>query len=164
LKDKNRTQPRLPLIQYAALPVRASDEHGFEVLLITSRHAGRWIIPKGWPKRGLSPHGTAAAEAFEEAGVVGEIAPRSIGSFTYQKWIMRDTAAACSVDVFLMHVTEQLAEWPEQHQRRQQWCVPGRAAGLVDAPELSDLIRAVARRWSEPRGAVAAAKRYGLAK
>jgi 8-oxo-dGTP pyrophosphatase MutT (NUDIX family) len=149
--DNNRGPP--PLVQYAALPVRASDKHGIEILLITSRRAGRWIIPKGWPKRGLTPRGTAAAEAFEEAGVVGKIGPRSIGSFTYEKWLTRGTVAACSVDVFLMQVTEQLNEWPEQHQRQHAWCSPSRAARLVEQRELSALIRSVAKSWAEPRPA-----------
>ena len=40
-----------------------------EVLLITSRDTGRWVIPKGWPIDGLAPAQTAAREAWEEAGV-----------------------------------------------------------------------------------------------
>ena len=37
-----------------------------EVMLVTSRETRRWIIPKGWPKKGKSPHHSAAREAFEE--------------------------------------------------------------------------------------------------
>jgi 8-oxo-dGTP pyrophosphatase MutT (NUDIX family) len=44
--------------------------------LVTSRETRRWIIPKGWPKKGKSPDHSAAREAFEEAGVVGAIAKR----------------------------------------------------------------------------------------
>ncbi len=67
-------------IQYAALPYRAKGKSVLEVMLITSRDTRRWIIPKGWPKHGLPPHATAAEEAFEEAGVVGKITERPIGS------------------------------------------------------------------------------------
>src|SRR5262249_33662947 len=42
-----------------------------EFMLVTSRETRRWIIPKGWPKRGKSPYRSAAREAFEEAGVIG---------------------------------------------------------------------------------------------
>lgn len=153
---QKRTASLLPLVQYAALPVRASEKHGIEVLLITSRRSRRWIIPKGWPKRGLSPHRSAAVEAFEEAGVVGKIVPRSVGSFTYDKWIMRGAAMPCSVDVFLMQVTEQMKEWPEQYQRKQRWCSPSRAARLVEQPELRGLIRTIAKAWMEPRRALRA--------
>jgi 8-oxo-dGTP pyrophosphatase MutT (NUDIX family) len=58
-------------IQYAALPYRARGKSELEVMLVTSRGSRRWIIPKGWPKRGIPAHDTAAKEAFEEAGVIG---------------------------------------------------------------------------------------------
>jgi 8-oxo-dGTP pyrophosphatase MutT (NUDIX family) len=58
-------------LQYGALPYRVSSEERAEFMLVTSRETRRWIIPKGWQKRGKSPHGSAAREAFEEAGVVG---------------------------------------------------------------------------------------------
>jgi len=52
-----------------------------EVLLVTSRDTGRWIIPKGWPIDGLSPAGTAQREAWEEAGVEGEVIEDGLGVF-----------------------------------------------------------------------------------
>ena len=51
-----------------------------EVLLITSRDTGRWVIPKGWPIAGLAPAETAAREAWEEAGVEGDIADDGLGN------------------------------------------------------------------------------------
>ena len=39
-----------------------------QVLLMTSRDTGRWIIPKGNIKPGASPSKAAVQEAFEEAG------------------------------------------------------------------------------------------------
>jgi 8-oxo-dGTP pyrophosphatase MutT (NUDIX family) len=56
-----------------------------EVLLVTSRDTRRWIIPKGWPQKGKAPHRAAAREAFEEAGVVGAVGRRPVGSFAYEK-------------------------------------------------------------------------------
>ncbi len=57
-----------PLKQIAALPY-VETERSSLVLLITTRGMGRWSIPKGWPKPGLSYPELAAREAFEEAGV-----------------------------------------------------------------------------------------------
>ena len=62
-----------------------------EVMLVTSRGSRRWIIPKGWPKRGILPHDMAAKEAFEEAGVIGKVSERSIGSYPYDKVLERAT-------------------------------------------------------------------------
>ncbi|MEX0281919.1 MAG: NUDIX hydrolase [Arenibacterium sp.] len=57
-----------------------------EYLLITSRDTRRWIIPKGWPVRGLDSHEAALKEAWEEAGVkTGNANRRPEGSYTYQK-------------------------------------------------------------------------------
>ena len=69
MRVTNKASAR-PNVQYAALPYRTSEASGVEVLLVTSRTTRRWIIPKGWPKRGMPPYDTAAREAFEEAGVV----------------------------------------------------------------------------------------------
>lgn len=39
-----------------------------EYLIVTSRRTGRWIFPKGQPEKNEPGWGTAAREAFEEAG------------------------------------------------------------------------------------------------
>ena len=44
---------REPRVQLAALPWRRTSGGDVEVLLITSRETRRWIIPKGWPMKGL---------------------------------------------------------------------------------------------------------------
>ena len=72
--------------QYAALPVRLSSDGRLEVLLLTSRETRRWVIPKGWPMRKLSPGAAAAREAYEEAGLKGTIvSEKPIGHYRYDK-------------------------------------------------------------------------------
>ncbi|HEX2018774.1 MAG TPA: NUDIX hydrolase, partial [Aurantimonas sp.] len=70
--------------QFAALPFR-TDADGVEVLLVTSRDTGRWVIPKGWPMKNRRPHRAAAIEAFEEAGVVGKASKVPMGTYDYDK-------------------------------------------------------------------------------
>ncbi len=72
-------------IQYGALPYRFTPDAALEVLLVTTRQTRRWIIPKGWPIKGLRPPKSAAREAFEEAGVHGKIGAKPLGAFTYDK-------------------------------------------------------------------------------
>ena len=55
-------------VQVAALCFRETDT-GKDVLLITSRGTGRWIVPKGWPIDGMGGSEAALREAWEEAGV-----------------------------------------------------------------------------------------------
>ena len=56
-------------------------------MLVTSRGRQRWIIPKGWPHKGRAPHRSAAREAFEEAGVVGKVRRRPVGTFSYRAFV-----------------------------------------------------------------------------
>ena len=57
-----------------------------QVLLITSRDTGRWIIPKGNIDAGATPAKAAQREAYEEAGVKGTITSLlPLGFYTYFK-------------------------------------------------------------------------------
>lgn len=126
--------------QYAALPWRDSGE-GREVLLISSRDSGRWVIPKGWPIRGLSPAETAAREAYEEAGVGGQMTKKPIGVFEYPKKFDGGKTQNCSVEVFGLEQMIQHPSWPEQGQRLLQWFSLREAANAVQEPKLKDIIR-----------------------
>ncbi|TIM18205.1 MAG: NUDIX domain-containing protein, partial [Mesorhizobium sp.] len=59
-------------LQVAALPWRDT-KHGIEIMLITSRDTGRWVLPKGWPEAKELLCEAAAREAGEEAGLRGTI-------------------------------------------------------------------------------------------
>ena len=52
--------------QFGALCYRMKQGEA-QVLMITSRRTGRWVIPKGWPIRGLKSDEAALQEAWEEA-------------------------------------------------------------------------------------------------
>ena len=125
--------------QYAALPfVKLAD--GIDVCLITSKETGRWIIPKGWPKKGMAPHELAALEAFEEAGLKGSSDPTAIGCFHYSKRLDDGSKVECEVSVFPMLVEYQAINWPEQQQRTAVWVRLEEAARLVNDQELSNLL------------------------
>jgi 8-oxo-dGTP pyrophosphatase MutT (NUDIX family) len=128
--------------QYAALPWRQAS--GFEILLITSRETRRWVIPKGWPMPGLSAAESAAQEAYEEAGIRGQMSSPAIGHYGYSKRLRGGARKRFRVDVFAMEVTEILDQWPEDHQRARQWLPPAEAVALVEEPELAALIRTFA--------------------
>lgn len=145
--------------QFAALPYR--DRHGLEILLLTSRETRRWVIPKGWPMKGLPPHGAAACEAIEEAGVVGRVSKKPIGRFEYIKRLTNGAPLHCSVDVFPLKVAKQLTHWPEQKERTARWFAPDEASELVDEPGLRALIlafKAIHARGDEKKKSAKAAK------
>jgi 8-oxo-dGTP pyrophosphatase MutT (NUDIX family) len=133
-----------PNLQYAALPFRRRADMHVEVMLITSRDTGRWLIPKGWPVPGLSPQGSAAREAQEEGGLVGRISDQAIGSFHYDKRLPDGSAVTCKVDVFALEVERQMGVWPERDERSRRWFAWEEAAEVVQEPELQTLIRSLA--------------------
>lgn len=128
-----------PKVQHGALPWRYVDGT-IEVMLVTSRDTGRWIIPKGWPHDGMSSARSAAQEAFEEAGITGAITKKTIGRFHYLKFIGDSDAIDCIVHVHALEVEEELSTWPEKSQRTRRWFLRPEAADLVDEPELRDVI------------------------
>ena len=129
--------------QCAALPF-AWDGDEVRVLLVTSRETRRWVLPKGWMEKRLSPHALAAKEAFEEAGVVGEVGRRTIGCYQYLKRGPRDRLTPCSVRVFPLRVERLLDTWPERRQRRRQWFGLAEAAMAVDEGGLVSLLLGLA--------------------
>jgi 8-oxo-dGTP pyrophosphatase MutT (NUDIX family) len=114
-----------------------------EVLLISSRETRRWVIPKGWPVYGLTPSAAAALEAFEEAGVEGQVSSEPMGSYSYEKRLKNGARLHCRVDVHMMEVTTEHGKWPEVGERSRRWFDPEGAALAVEEPELAALIRAL---------------------
>lgn len=128
-------------MQYGALCWRESGA-GLEVLLITSRDTGRWIIPKGWPMSGIAPEAAAAQEAWEEAGVEGTVNPLCLGRYGYQKGISDSAQVPCAVAVYGLKVQRLAEKYPEASERTRRWFRPEDAAGLVAEAELARLITA----------------------
>ncbi|MDF2231818.1 NUDIX domain-containing protein [Albimonas sp. CAU 1670] len=133
---------RPPRRQVAALCWR-DGEAGPEVLLISSRGTGRWILPKGWPMRGKGLAAAAQQEAWEEAGVIFETgAPVSAGVFASRKVSDSGLAEPAEVEVFAARVRALADEYPELGQRTRRWASPAEAAGLVEEEGLARILRA----------------------
>jgi 8-oxo-dGTP pyrophosphatase MutT (NUDIX family) len=129
--------------QYAALPFRRH-QNRLEVLLITTRTKRRWSVPKGWPIERETPHGTAAIEAFEEAGLVGKIAAVEVGRFKHRK-LRKKQQVKCDVRIFPLRVTTEESDWPEKGQRRRLWFSHHAAAQLVHKTGLKKAIENLSR-------------------
>lgn len=132
-----RQRPRN--LQVAALCLRGAPGQR-EVMMVTSRGTGRWILPKGWPMVGKTLADTAAQEAWEEAGVRGVPVLTPVGSYQAVKVLDDGRDLPCRVEVFEVAVTGLSDSYPEVGQRRRQWMLPSRAAGLVLEPGLKALL------------------------
>jgi 8-oxo-dGTP pyrophosphatase MutT (NUDIX family) len=111
------TVSNIARIQYAALPWRRVD-NAIRILLITTRNTRRWIVPKGWPLEGYTPRECAAQEALEEAGVLGEVSPKPLGWFCYNKLRKTGEIVPCRVQVYPMEVLRQRRTWEEKAARQ----------------------------------------------
>jgi 8-oxo-dGTP pyrophosphatase MutT (NUDIX family) len=131
-------------LQVAALPWRKTKD-AIEIMLVTSRDTGRWVLPKGWPEGHEQLFDTAAREAAEEAGLGGAVAPFEIGSYFYSKVLASGMERRCEVLVFPLEVDEQATAWPEKKERTRKWFSPAEAARLVKEDDLGELIARFAK-------------------
>ncbi|MGV1964143.1 NUDIX hydrolase [Agrobacterium sp. 22-222-1] len=129
--------------QYAAICIRknSQSDDDIEILLITSRGSGRWVIPKGWGMSKKKPHEVAAREAWEEAGVRGRVKKAPAGLYTYNKTLKSGEIVPSVVQVHVLNVRKLSNNFPEAGQRELRWFRPDEAAAAVEEPELKSLLR-----------------------
>lgn len=133
-------RPRL--LQTSALCYRDVDGVR-QVLLITSRDTGRWVIPKGWTMRGMDAGKAASIEAWEEAGVRCAQPPDTpLGCYHYKKIKGSGLPVDVEVLVYPLEVDRLEDTYPEVTQRERRWVTPGEAAQMVREPMLQDILRA----------------------
>jgi ADP-ribose pyrophosphatase YjhB (NUDIX family) len=130
------TSPR----QVAAIPVRTSTSRA-KVCVIRRKSSRKWGIPKGFIDPGHSRERAALTEAYEEAGLSGEIIGKSIGTYDYQKGSLTLTVA-----VFLMQVSEEHATWPEMGFRERRWCSLTEARSLLKHHKVRPLLERIRSR------------------
>jgi 8-oxo-dGTP pyrophosphatase MutT (NUDIX family) len=111
--------------QVAVIAVRRR-ARGVEVCLIRRRYSDRWGVPKGFIDPGDTPEEAALTEADEEAGLLGEILGRSIGSYEYDK-----RGESLRVAVYVMLVADTRKRWSEMTFRERGWFALEEAARLL---------------------------------
>ena len=130
-------------LQVAALPWRVG-EAGVEILLITSRDTGRWVLPKGWPEAREPLSEAAAREAGEEAGLSGAMSHIEVGRYFYAKALPSGQEVPCEVLVYPLQVSAMASKWKERRERERRWFAGDEAAGMVAEPDLRQIIAAFA--------------------
>ncbi|MCO8122199.1 NUDIX hydrolase [Stieleria sp. TO1_6] len=142
--DQRRPRPAYYYRQSGVIPYRYH-QGKLEVLVISTSKQKRWGVPKGIHDPGKTAQASAANEALEEAGVLGDVIDQELGRYQHQKW-----DAECTVTIYPMHVTEQLDEsqWQESHRKR-QWLSPQAASDRVHHPDLKQMIQLLPTQVSE---------------
>lgn len=131
---------RPAMLQVAALCYRPTDD-GHEILLVTTRGSGKWILPKGWPKAKIGAAETALLEAFEEAGIRGRVIGDSIGQYHDTKTSKKGATLDFVIVIHEVLLTEIMDDFPEKGERKVAWFAPEAAAEAVSNPELAEILR-----------------------
>lgn len=137
-----RADPVAAPRQSGALPYTIIDRR-IVFLLVTSRRTGRWIFPKGSISAGMTAWDSAAKEAMEEAGVLGDVSPEPIG--TYQN---SDKGVLVDIDLYPLRVQEQLGLWDEMDQRLRHWALLAETRRLLDDRKLGQIAETLHRQLS----------------
>ena len=117
---------RLFVSQSGVVPFRCGST-GLEVLLVTSRTRGRWILPKGNREEGLGLLESALKEAHEEAGVSGTPVAGLAIPYFYVK-----ARRIHRVVIYPLLVDQVFDEWPERPERSREWLPPGEAIRRIE--------------------------------
>jgi 8-oxo-dGTP pyrophosphatase MutT (NUDIX family) len=127
--------------QAACIPFRFKTDGSAEVLLIRWNDSDNWGIPKGMIEDSKTARQTALVEAFEEAGVQGDLLDKDFGEFTYKK-----DGLDLRVRVYAMQVRTVLDEYEEKGVRERCWFSIETAAETVSREPVKDMICALIER------------------
>lgn len=119
----------------AAIPI-IRETNGIKVVLVTTKpkHKGNWIFPKGQVEIGMTAYDSAAKEAYEEAGVSGNISSQLFDEYEHNKW-----GGKMRIKTYLLEVTEILDNWPEMRDRNRQIVSLAEAIKLVQSQQKETL-------------------------
>ena len=126
--------------QSAVIPFKTS-KGKTEILLIRSRKDKKWIIPKGIIENSLPAAQSAVKEAYEEAGIQGNLLNDKMWNYKYSKW-----EGICQVKVYLLEVTEMLKTWPENFRKR-RWFTIDKALEKISNKDLKLILRDKMANW-----------------
>ena len=109
------------------------------ILFITSQTRGRWIFPKGTLEKGENHEAGVKREAYEEAGIKGDV----LNDFPITIPITKQTndgLIKIPVTYYPLLVREQLEEWPEREKRQRHWSLVSDATRATDRIDFLNLI------------------------
>jgi 8-oxo-dGTP pyrophosphatase MutT (NUDIX family) len=123
------------LKQSGVIPYRERDGK-IEILLITTRDRQDWVMPKGGIVNGMTPPASAAKEAWEEAGVIGQVDDNELGTYKYRK-----RGKIYRVTMYLLPVEGVSESYPEADKRYRRWLDANQAIKLIKKDSLKRILK-----------------------
>jgi 8-oxo-dGTP pyrophosphatase MutT (NUDIX family) len=128
--------------QSGVIPYRVQNGN-IQVLLITTRDRHNWVIPKGGICKGMSPPASAAKEAWEEAGIIGQVDLNKVGTYRYRK-----RGKIYRVQMYLLLVELLSEDYPEAGLRQREWLDVASAIKLVKQNSLKRILKQLCQEKS----------------
>jgi 8-oxo-dGTP pyrophosphatase MutT (NUDIX family) len=121
--------------KWGVLPYRRL-ANGKVEFLVVSTTGGKWIFPKGNLIKRLGPAKTAQWEAFEEAGITGDI---------------KDSLYSCKSKgktffFYPLKVRQLFSHWPESNFRTRKWIRPRDGKKYLSRKPLRRLMRSASSK------------------
>ncbi|KAF5197547.1 Nudix hydrolase 16 protein [Thalictrum thalictroides] len=123
------------------------------VLMINSPSGPGFLFPKGGWENDETVEEAAAREAWEEAGVRGEIM-ESLGCYLFKSKTHQDEFSPeglCKAKMFPLLVKEELSSWPEQSTRQRRWLTIPEAAENCRHPWMRQVLEEAFCKWHEDK-------------
>ncbi|ODV90091.1 hypothetical protein CANCADRAFT_25156 [Tortispora caseinolytica NRRL Y-17796] len=123
------------------------DDKGRILLISSSSHKDRWVLPKGGHECDETIEETAIRESWEEAGVTGQIIKElPVTKKAHSKFVAKTIgtqALVSELHFFVFKVISIDDKWPESNRKR-KWVKAKEAIKLLSSrPELSTLVEYV---------------------
>lgn len=126
----------MPNKQYGVIPY-TQHSGKIKLILITNRNGYHWIVPKGNRVPDKTKRESALLEAYEEAGLIGQL--HNDLSFSFN---IASHGEKAMLTLYPMRVEKILTkDWPEKKQRKRIEVSCKQAQSLVIWPELESCLR-----------------------
>ncbi|MBN1379377.1 MAG: NUDIX hydrolase [Gammaproteobacteria bacterium] len=112
------------------------------IVLVTNRKGTRWIFPKGQPEASLSDKKVAMMEAFEEAGILGNI-DKDIAPVEGE---VQTNRGKVRLIVYPMHIRKLVGKYPESKFRKRLLIDSKKALRKLDRKPLKTCIKKLVKK------------------
>jgi phosphohistidine phosphatase len=109
-------------------------------MLVAKKNKLKWGLPKGIVEPGMSSLQSAAKEAMEEAGVLGNIENKVLGMYQHHKW-----GGVCDITIYPLQVEQCLDEaaW-ESNKRMRRWVFIDDVSDYIENDDIIDIVNVLA--------------------
>ncbi|PWA82558.1 nudix hydrolase [Artemisia annua] len=122
-----------------------------EVLMINSTSGPGLLFPKGGWENDETVEEAAVREAWEEAGVRGDLM-HFLGHFHFKSKTLQDECSPegrCRASMFALFVKEELNSWPEQSRRVRSWVTIPEAFECCRHSWMREALEKGFNKWSD---------------